>query len=227
MTLRMEFERHAEAGFTLVELLIAMTLLGLLMVVVLGGLRFGARAWERNEAHTTATDDVRQAQTLLRREISRAYPYFIMKQEDLPNRHVDFQGGDDEMSFLAPAPAVLGGAGRARVTFRQADVGGRQGLVMSAAPELATGTQPASEVLLQGVKAVSFAYFGSDEPGGPSSWHDSWKQVKWMPQLIRITAEFEAGDERMWPELLVAPRISVDVSCTYDPLTKYCAGRRW
>ena len=37
-----------EAGFTLLELLISMTLLGLLMLVVLGGLRFGARAWERN-----------------------------------------------------------------------------------------------------------------------------------------------------------------------------------
>ena len=33
-------------GFTLVELLVATTLLALLSVVLFGGLRFGARAWE-------------------------------------------------------------------------------------------------------------------------------------------------------------------------------------
>lgn len=220
-------KRYAEAGFTLLELLIAMTLLGLLMVVVLGGLRFGARAWERNEAHTMATDDIRQAQSLLRREIAHAYPYFIMKQEDLTNRHVDFKGTESEMTFLAPAPAALGGAGWAHVTFEEVAVGGKPALVMSATPELSTASSPARDILLQGLKSLAFSYFGPDEPGGPSSWHDDWDQVKWMPQLVRVTAEFEAGDARMWPELLVAPRISVDVNCTYDPLTKYCAGRRW
>lgn len=219
--------RRAEAGFTLLELLIAMTLLGLLMVVVMGGLRFGMRAWERSEAHTTATDDVRQAQSLLRREIAHAYPYFIMKQEDLANRHVDFRGTEGEMSFLAPAPAALGGAGWARVTFQQVDVGGKPALAMSAAPELAAASQPARDILLQGLKSLTFAYFGPDEADGPASWHDRWAQMRWMPQMVRVTAEFEAGDARIWPELLVAPRISVDVGCTYDPLTKYCAGRRW
>ena len=39
--------RHrSEAGFTLIELLVALTLLGLISVVLFGGLRFGTRAWE-------------------------------------------------------------------------------------------------------------------------------------------------------------------------------------
>ena len=34
------------AGFTLVELLVAITLLALVSAALFGGLRFGARAWE-------------------------------------------------------------------------------------------------------------------------------------------------------------------------------------
>jgi prepilin-type N-terminal cleavage/methylation domain-containing protein len=36
----------ADAGLTLLELLVAITLLGLLMAALFGGLRLGARAWE-------------------------------------------------------------------------------------------------------------------------------------------------------------------------------------
>ncbi len=35
-----------QAGFTLVELLVAMTLLAFLSITLFGGLRFGARSWE-------------------------------------------------------------------------------------------------------------------------------------------------------------------------------------
>lgn len=221
------FEPRGEAGFTLLELLISMTLLGLLMVVMLGGLRFGVRAWERNDAHSTATDDVRQAQALLRREIAHAYPLFIMKQEDLANRHVDFEGTEDRVSFLAPAPQMLGSAGWARISFERAEAQGRPALFMSVTPELASTSRPVGEVLVRGLKGLSFSYFGRDEPRGSPSWHARWVNAKWMPQLIRIQAEFEPGDARVWPEFVVAPRISADVSCVYDPLTKYCAGRRW
>ena len=41
---------NGERGFTLLELLIAMTLLGLLMLGLFGGLRLGARVWEAGDA---------------------------------------------------------------------------------------------------------------------------------------------------------------------------------
>ena len=52
-------------GFTLIELLIAITLLGLLMVMLTGGLRLGTRAWDvgetrlANTARLQATQDFR------------------------------------------------------------------------------------------------------------------------------------------------------------------------
>ncbi len=218
--------RHGEAGFTLLELLISMTLLGLLMLVVLGGLRFGARAWERNEAHATATDDVRLAQALLRRELVRIYPFFLLDQAHIQDQHVDFDGTADSMSFLAPSPDALAEAGRARITLTRAERDGHLAMVFSARPELASSTQPYSEILVEGLKSLDFSYFGSEQTTGAPSWHDRWSKETHLPQLIRVHAVFAQGDARSWPEFVVAPQISVDVSCVYDALTKYCLGRK-
>ncbi len=215
-----------EAGFTLLELLISMTLLGLLMVVVFGGLRFGARAWERNEAHATATDDVRLAQALLRHEITRVYPFFLMGEGKPENRHVDFDGTENAMTFLSPAPAALAGAGRARITVSRMERNGRTALMLSAQAELASNTQAYSEILVNGLKSVSFSYFGNEQSAETPYWRGRWTNEMRMPQLIRVHAEFAPGDARTWPEFVVAPQISVDVSCVYDTLTKYCQGRK-
>ena len=67
--------RRAEAGFTLLELLVSMTLLALLAIAMFGSLRFGARAWDRSEAHGAGMEQVRLVQQLLRRDLEQAYPF--------------------------------------------------------------------------------------------------------------------------------------------------------
>ena len=53
----------AEQGFTLLEILVAITLLGLLMAALFGGVRLGVRAWEAsgtrldNDTRLTAVQD--------------------------------------------------------------------------------------------------------------------------------------------------------------------------
>ena len=59
-----------DTGFTLVELLVATSVLALLSVVLFGGMRFGARAWEAGEASIERTGEVEAAQDLLRRTFS-------------------------------------------------------------------------------------------------------------------------------------------------------------
>jgi len=208
----------------LVELLVAMTLLGLLMVVLFGGLRFGARAWERAEDHSSGTDGVRLAQELLRHELEQAYPYFIATDPLHP--HVDFTGTADEVELLGPAPAALNTAGRARVIFRRAESDGRIALVVEARPELALEeVRSQREVLVRGLTSLEFAYYGSERLNDAPQWTDRWIERTRLPQLVRIKGEFAGGDGRAWPELVVALRISADVSCVYDVLTNYCRGR--
>lgn len=219
-------DRRGEEGFTLLELLIAMTLLGLLMALLFGGLRFGARAWEHSEAHTTGMDDVRLAQAFIRSEIEQAYPLLVLTDPIHP--HMDFEGGTEALVFLAPAPTSIAAAGRARIDLRVVDRGSRSMLVVRARPELAWDDDRDAiheESLLAGVRSLRFSYFGSDSPGASRQWQERWTNRFRLPELIRVAVEFGPGDTRVWPTLVVAPRIAVDVNCLYDPLTKGCRGR--
>jgi len=63
-----------DSGFTLVELLVSLTLLGMLSLVLLGGLHFGRSVWEASETKTAAVDRIRAFQTVFKSELERAYP---------------------------------------------------------------------------------------------------------------------------------------------------------
>ncbi len=214
-----------QAGFTLLELLIAMTLLGLLTTLLFGGLKFGAHAWERGEAHGTGAEEVRVVQQLLRRELGESYPLFIA---DPQHPHVTFDGEAQSLTFLAPAMQSLGVAGRASITLRAVAGGDGTRLVISARPELAFGNGAAAagtEALIGGLTALSFSYYGAERASDLPRWHERWSDQPALPKLIRVAASFATGDARNWPDLIVAPRIDVDLGCGYDPLTKSCRGR--
>lgn len=199
-----------QAGFTLIELLVSLTLLGLLFVLLFGGLRFGSRAWERGTAVTEAGDSVRTVQNLLRSEIERTCP----RRDTIPTRmipRVAFAGAATTLAFLAPAPASAGGRTCVKLTLRQRRDGARLRLTLS------VGRNEA--VLLDGVASAELSY---RTPEG--AWQDDWTGEADLPALVRIRVTFPPGDPRTWPELLVAPRISAEADCTYDPATKSCRG---
>jgi general secretion pathway protein J len=212
-----------EAGFTLLELLVAMTLLGFLITVLFGGLRFGARAWERAANHGSGTDQVRVAQMQIRRLLELAYPSFI---SDPLRPRVDFQGTEDQMTFLAPAPNALSIGGRARITLSRFVQTGTTSLLVEARPELAVrGSSGESDVLISGLTTLEFSYYGTAAPDAPAQWTDRWIDRTRLPLLVRIRGVFSEAGGRLWPELVVAPRLSADISCIYDVLTQYCRGR--
>jgi len=97
---------------------------------------------------------------------------------------------------------------------------------MKAQPELAGDRSSATRnELLTDVEHVELSYFGRVASENAAQWHDNWTQQSMLPQLVRIQVRFHAGDTRLWPELVVAPRIYADVGCSYDGLTKRCRGR--
>jgi general secretion pathway protein J len=215
-----------DAGFTLVELLVAITLLGFIAVLIFGALRFGTRAWERSEAVIVQVDDIGVTQALLRRLVGEAYPMFI---PDPARPRVDFAGAGDRLSLLAPLPDALESGGMARFTLFARERAGRGELDLAWQPELAregdASGQPRQEPLVTGIARLEIAYFGSERPSEAASWHDRWSDQMALPALVRIRVEFPREDGRVWPELVVAPRLTVDQSCLYDPVTRHCRGR--
>ena len=217
--------QNREAGFTLVELLVALSLFSLLALVLFGSLRFGLRAWELGTAHADQVEDVMFSQNLLRRLVADAYPLFVF--DDPIHPHVDFDGRARSLGFLASAPIALGGGGRSRFAFFLEQHDGRANLVMTSKPELARPEDASlrRKTLLSGVDSLEFSYFGTKRADRVAQWHDDWTAQRALPQLLRVGVRFPANDARVWPDLVIGPQIAVDVGCSYDPLTKYCRGR--
>ena len=201
----------AQSGFTLIELLVSLTLLGLLLVLLSGGLRFGSRAWERSTMTADAGETVRSVQSLLRSEIERACPRRVPAAQPTQLPLVLFSGSSDGLRFLGPAPVALGGRSCAGLGLQTKPDGALRRLVLRVGD--------ADTDVLRGVRGIEIAYLPLD--GG---WQSSWRGRTQMPALVRLRVNFPRGDGRVWPELFIAPRISAETDCTYDPATKSCRG---
>jgi general secretion pathway protein J len=217
---------NREAGFTLVELLVAFALFSLLSLLVVSALRIGAKSWERGDAHATRLQDTLAAQTLLRRLVSEAYPLFITVPGG--DGFADFQGDAGSMSFLSAAPRSLDHGGRFRFTLTSAKSATLNDLVLQASPELAAdagSSLSTSRTVLANISGVDFGFYGTKRGSREALWHTTWTKERELPQLVRIRLQFLVGDEGTWPDLIVRPRVEADVSCIYDPLSKRCRGR--
>ena len=185
--------RRLQAGFTLLEILVALVVLGFVLAAVGQGVQFGLRATGLQTRQIAAEDDVDAVDRLLRRLIEQADPGY---GGDVPG----FTGTSTSLSLTT---TLNEGAAPVDAAF---DVeGGR--LLLRYGPHLhavrlASPPAPAVEVLLDGVQRVEFAYWGATKPGGPGTWLAAWGQ-KDIPALVRIRLMMAPG-RPSWPDI-VAP----------------------
>lgn len=89
-------EPSGKAGFTLLELLISMTILALIFVAVLGAIQVGSKSWESGERRAEASQRTRALVDSLARELTMIYPLRVKEQDkDI----VAFHGKSDSLTF--------------------------------------------------------------------------------------------------------------------------------
>lgn len=207
--------RHdrAAAGFTLVELLVALVLLAFISTMLVGTLRFARNAWDKGDAATERIQRTDMAMALLRRELEQAFPLSV-PGVDQP-RAVAFAGSETGVLFLAPPAAALamGGLQLTWLTIeRQGDSAqlvlrwrGYDRYSEPWPPELNDGRGMAELVLGAAPSGAAFSYFGPDAaPNSTPRWHRAWGDATALPSLVRLS--FGGGDDAI-PSLLVAPRL--------------------
>ncbi|PKH17678.1 general secretion pathway protein GspJ [Pseudomonas sp. 43NM1] len=194
--------KRQQRGFTLLEVLVVISLLGLLLTLIGAALSGANRAMAKAERYSSRLDEVRSSENFLRRAIAQALPLAAGKPGQAQSPM--FQGDTQSLSFYAPLPATLGGGvyrhqvsladGRLQVTLERL-----QGEVLQPARE--------PQVLLQQVKSVQISYRGQS-PSGAGRWLDHWPWPGLLPRAVRIDAQLAGAV--VWPMQVI--RLRLDLS---------------
>ncbi len=195
-----------QRGFTLVEVVIALTIVATLLVVSFAGLRVGLAAWQRGDERGQILERSRSVNQIITRTLGFAYPY----QTAAIGREAAkllFEGAPDRVAFVTSAPPF---PGPDPMAFTAVTLG----LSKAAAPGLAL-TQKAlpndkpfdtalTPVFVDAVvTGVRFRYL-KDSKG---QWTDQWDAAaeKALPLSIEVTLTIlQAGRSVEQPPLVVS-----------------------
>jgi general secretion pathway protein J len=213
-----------EGGFTLVEMLVSLTLLAMAAALMATGLASARGLWARLEGTGRRGEQVEAAQNLLRDRIQRLSP---VTRFEGGAPYADVNGDASELEFTAlpfdsdrPAPMR-----RFRLELSDGDLVLESQEDQARPADADADAASARQVLLDGVAGLRIDYYGSDAPGGAPGWSETWSHAPAPPELVRIRVSFPDGDRRIWPTQIVRPAAIVDALCIIDPVTSGCRGR--
>ncbi|MFO7839163.1 MAG: prepilin-type N-terminal cleavage/methylation domain-containing protein [Desulfosalsimonadaceae bacterium] len=208
----------AARGFTLIELLISITIIGVVLVIVMGALRIGINAWEKGEADIEAYQRQQIILELVKQQLASIQPSAIQKEEDETPYY--FLGSRRTVEFVSAVSIVPGNRyGKVFVKYRIRGAGGgnkvsleiyETGLLTAAGEESPFDPgDGAYHFLLEDMEGIRFAFL-LQKDDAPAEWVSSWDpevvEAK-LPRAVRISLQAE----KKAPEVSAVGRIAVDV----------------
>jgi general secretion pathway protein J len=188
-------------GFTLLEVLVVLVVLGLMMAGLTQGVRLGVKAVDRQSAALDERAELDAVDRTVRGLVTHIDP-------GGGRTPIQIDGKTDQFHFISRLPdAAALNTHRADMTLLVDD---KQRLILRWFPALhetsfADPPDPTDTVLIENVDKAEFAYWApADGPNDQAGWHDEWT-APFLPYIVRLRLTFSDGDKRHWPDILVAP----------------------
>lgn len=202
--------RKRHAGFTLVEMLLAMTLMSMLLALAYGGLRASTRASEKGQQILEDSSRICMAHQFVRKQMNQMMPLAFEQNEDGTERTV-FVGDRRGIRYVAPMPGYLGWGGPQvqELYFERSE----EGLELVLSHTLLQGfeedflyqTEPI--FLLGDIEDARFSFLGRDENGELTAWSENWDEVEALPAAISLEIDFREDIYIEWPLLTTSVRV--------------------
>lgn len=199
-----------QQGFTLLEILIVISLLGVLLVLVGGALLGANRAVLKAQRYTVSLDEMHAAQQFLRTALAQALPLPVQPESGQPPGI--FFGSAQRLAFVAGLPGQLGG-GINLYTLSLQGAGAERTLQVAFARvgfNAADNTYHAwgePQVLVRDIQQLKFSYQGVSPAGQLTGWLDHWPWPQRLPRAVRIQAKVNAAVP--WLTKVVALRLDL------------------
>lgn len=210
-----KFEK-SQSGFTLLEIIVVMTMLSLIMVMVYEGIQISRKISEKGMKRIDATNEIRVVQELVRRQISRILPMAFKEEE---GTFVIFEGDAEHIMYVSPMPGYLGNGGPHVQLIEIVNAKGGKILQFShwlLNDSLEVGSFEDSEqepvILLENVKNAEFSFVKLNEEGELGEWDTEWEEMENTPLMVKLDIEMGKDALMPWPQLQVA--LMLDATAT-------------
>lgn len=202
------------SGFTLLELLIGLVLLGFIMVLLFGGFSLATRSWEAVESRALDAADEQAASAFVRRVLGGVQP---LRMHHLPGQPLAFSGQSDRLILVAPLTEQTGLRTIELAVVRQAGPAASYELVLRDGPPpygfanlLDVLAEAKPRTLIDDLAEVHFEFFGTTGPAEGSRWQAVWQSAENLPALIRMRLVRRGEAEAV--DLIAATMIAADRS---------------
>jgi general secretion pathway protein J len=191
-------------GFTLLELVISLTIVTLIVVIIFGALRIGIRAWEKGEKDVDSRQRQRIVLDLIKRQLASTCVSEVWGKDQ---QLVSLKGDSKSVDFVSQIPMTPGnrfGVVYVKYTVRPEKGDNKERLMFYekniALPDKNRDVGNLGEgdfsELIPGMKSIVFEYL-KDQPGEAASiWQKSWDPAvdKGVPRAVRVA--LKENDEK-------------------------------
>jgi general secretion pathway protein J len=208
----MSAESHARAvfhraqyigarGFTLIEVVLAMTIFALLGTILYGAFALSHSALAKSQASAARSQTARSTADLLGSYIRSAHPYRASAQEQT----VLFDGESDTLTFISAYSHGMGGRGMAKIEITiDEDETGRAALNLEETTPVRVGGDDGGAgqahrlVLRERIRNFRLAYL--DPQVEEETWHERWdgQEKRLLPRAVRLSFVDDGGRDVQW-----------------------------
>lgn len=197
---------RAHGGFTLVEILVVISLLSVVMLALGAAFRTFAQTEARLDRRLGVTDEFRVATGFIRSTLGRVSVRQPEPALASPDRKIVFDAQARSVSWIGVMPARYGAGGLYYFRLAIENMDEQSSLVIRYQPCLDTAafpdwTETDSRVLASNITSFDVRYHDSRQ--APGAWSTSWARGDRPPDRVQILVRSAGID---WPEIVVAPR---------------------
>jgi general secretion pathway protein J len=205
---------QTQQGFTLIEVLIAMTLLSVMVVLLFASLRTCAQSWEQGEKKITDVNEVAVVYNFFQQHLVSSKPVWNDFTDKEGTKVFAFQGGAQTLQFVTAFPSSVGRKGLQQFSLALKQQDGEQVINVSLAPffPLAEGEQWHQEEveLVKHVKHFELSYFGGEVGSDENGWQSEWLEKENQPRLVKISIELD--NDIFWPAMIIELKVAGNYS---------------
>jgi general secretion pathway protein J len=175
-------------GFTLLEVLLALSIVAMLVTIAFGGLRVALAAWRQGEDRAEAHQHVRSTALSLARAVGATYPYRASRGL-APEPVLLFEGTARRVAFVTQAPPFTPPAPIAfTAVVIEFDDGAEPGLVVRQRPLPNRDPFDEAEEVFRDTSVTAFEVRYLDDAG---TWQEEWKieDNQGTPRAVRLAIE--------------------------------------